>query len=81
MEGAEDSLALVRALLSGDRSGAVGKAADVVALNAGAAIHVAGLAGDIDAGVRRAQAVIADGEPLRRLEQLVAITTGFPVND
>lgn len=81
VEGAEDSLALVRALLSGDRSGAVGKAADVVALNAGAAIHVAGLAGDIDAGVRRAQAVIADGEPLRRLEQLVAITTGFPVND
>ncbi len=78
VEGAADSLALVRAALSGDRDGSAGKAADVVALNAGAAIHVAGLADDIEDGVSRALEVISTGEPLRRLEQLAALTTGFP---
>ncbi|KAA9130821.1 anthranilate phosphoribosyltransferase [Marinihelvus fidelis] len=78
VEGAADSLALVRAALSGDRSGNAGKAADVVALNAGAAIHVAGLADDIEDGVSWALEVIASGEPLRRLEQLARLTSAFP---
>jgi len=67
---ATESLALVRAALGGEP----GPAADMVALNAGAAVYVAGLAPDLAAGVARAREAMASGEPLRRLERLVALT-------
>ncbi len=45
---------------------------DIVALNAGAAIYVAGLTDSLADGVERAREVMATGEPRRRLETLVA---------
>ena len=47
-----------------------------VALNAGALLMTAGLAADLADGAGRARAVLASGEPYRRLEQLAAITHG-----
>jgi anthranilate phosphoribosyltransferase len=47
---------------------------DIVALNAGAAIHTAGLAPTVDDGVRLAQAAIADGRARRCLEEFKALT-------
>jgi anthranilate phosphoribosyltransferase len=49
---------------------------DIVLLNAGAAIYAAGRADSIEGGVARAEAAIASGEAQRRLERLVALTSG-----
>ncbi|HVY07269.1 MAG TPA: anthranilate phosphoribosyltransferase [Burkholderiales bacterium] len=51
-----------------------GPARDVLALNAGAAIYVAGLAASHEAGVRKALETIASGAAKSRLEQFVAFT-------
>jgi anthranilate phosphoribosyltransferase len=55
---------------------------EIVALNAGAALYVAGLAADIGAGIERARAVIASGAALAKLEEFVGISrqlAGKPV--
>lgn len=54
-----------------------GPARDIVMLNAGAAIYVAGLADTLQDGVRRADAAIASGEARNRLDRLVVLTQGF----
>ena len=51
-----------------------GLARDIVALNAGAALYVAGVADSIDDGVARARAAIADGAARAKLEAFVAAT-------
>ncbi|MCC7483803.1 MAG: anthranilate phosphoribosyltransferase [Burkholderiales bacterium] len=51
-----------------------GPARDIVALNAGAAIYVAGLAPDAAAGVKKAQAVLASGAARKKLDEFVAFT-------
>jgi anthranilate phosphoribosyltransferase len=48
-----------------------GPAKDIVCLNAGAAIYVAGIADTLKAGVEKAQAVIADGGAGKKLEALI----------
>ncbi|MFN2167895.1 MAG: anthranilate phosphoribosyltransferase, partial [Anaerolineae bacterium] len=60
--------------LGGARDDRAQRAADLVALNAGAAIFVAGLAASMDSGVAEAQRVIADGSALQRLEQLAELS-------
>ncbi len=76
VDSPEQSLALIRAALSGadtyDR--AVLKARDMIALNAGAAIYTAGLASNYPNGVSRAQAVIQNGSALAKLESLADYT-------
>jgi anthranilate phosphoribosyltransferase len=47
---------------------------DVVLLNAGAALHVGGLAGDLQAGIALAQKSIDEGAALRTLEAMIAFT-------
>lgn len=64
------SLALIRALLDG----APGAASDIVALNAGAAIYVAGLASTLEQGVGTAQQVIASGAARDKLNMLIAFS-------
>ena len=54
-----------------------GPARDIVALNAGAAIYASGLAAEMDEGVQRALDVIASGEAVDRLQQLVTMTNQF----
>lgn len=70
VEDARQSLERMRAALAGEP----GPARDMVALNAGAALYVAGRADSLAAGVERALALMAAGEPLRRLERLAELT-------
>ena len=68
VDGPEQSIAILRAVLDG----VPGPAADIVALNAGAALYVSGVADSIADGLARARAVIADGRARERLQQFVA---------
>ena len=51
-----------------------GPARDIVTLNAGAAIYVAGLADSLETGVKRAAEVIASGAARAKLDGLVALS-------
>ncbi len=64
------SLAMIRQVFTGEP----GAASDIVALNAGAAIYVAGLADTLAAGVHRAQDVIGSGAALAKFDALVSFT-------
>ena len=70
VDGPEQSIAMLRAVLDNEP----GPALDIVALNAGAALYVAGVASDIGDGLARARAVIADGSARARLQQYVDTT-------
>jgi len=71
--GPQESLARLRGVLE-DRPG---PARDIVVLNAGAAIYVAGVAADLSGGVQAADAAIRSGEAHERLERLIALTRSF----
>ncbi|MBV5272889.1 MAG: anthranilate phosphoribosyltransferase [Lamprocystis purpurea] len=64
------SLLMLRGVLANEP----GPPRDIVMLNAGAAIYAAGRAATLADGVRLADAAIASGEALRRLESLVVLT-------
>ena len=51
-----------------------GPALNIVVLNAGAALYVAGVAKSIEAGIERAREAIAKGEARQKLEDFVAFT-------
>jgi anthranilate phosphoribosyltransferase len=68
--GPAESLAMMESVLHNEP----GPARDIVALNAGAAIYVAGLAPDLSAGVKTAQDVIAGGRAAKKLQELVALS-------
>ncbi len=68
---AAHNAALARALLGGGGRPAL---RDAVAVNAGAALYVAGAAPDIAAGYRRACTVLADGSAAAKLDEVVAAT-------
>ncbi len=67
---AEQSLALIKALLKGEE----GPAADIVALNAGAAIYAANIASNLEQGVMIAQDILASGTASEKLKELVEVT-------
>jgi len=67
---AAESLALIKDLLQGK----AGPARDIVLLNAGAAIYVAGLADSLAAGIDKAREAIDTGAAAGKLDQLVAFT-------
>ncbi len=50
---------------------------DIVQLNAGAAIYVAGLTNSLEEGVARADEVIASGAAKAKLNQLIALSNSF----
>lgn len=70
---ANESLLLVREALSG----VPGPAASIVALNAGAALYVAGVSESIAAGVRRAGEVMQQGLATACFERFIALTRSF----
>ena len=74
VDGAQESLALIRAALGNDETERAKKAADIIALNSGAALYIAGLAVDISEGVEQARALIRNGAALQRLEQLAELS-------
>ena len=72
----EESIAMLRAVLDNQP----GPANDIVALNAGAALYVAGVADSIADGLARARAVIADGSARERMQQYVATSRALAGN-
>jgi len=70
VDGAAQSLVLIKTLLAGADSAA----ADIVALNAGAAIYVAGVASSLAQGVAIAQDVIAAGTAGEKLKEMALVT-------
>jgi anthranilate phosphoribosyltransferase len=73
VSNAQASLAMIEAVLA-NQSGA---ARDIVALNAGAAIYVAGLAPSLKGGVEKAQQVMASGAAKEKLAALKAFSNTF----
>jgi anthranilate phosphoribosyltransferase len=73
VDSATASLEMVRGVLANQ----AGPPRDIVVLNAGAAIYVAGVTEDLKQGVARAQEVIADGSAAARLDRLVELTRSF----
>jgi anthranilate phosphoribosyltransferase len=66
IDNAEQSKAMILAVLNGE----LGAARDIVLLNAGAAIYVAGLADSLAAGIKKAAEVIDQGLALAKLNAL-----------
>ena len=54
-----------------------GAALDIVLLNAGAAIYVAGVVDDLRFGIERARQIIASGEAEQKLTSLIEMTNNF----
>jgi anthranilate phosphoribosyltransferase len=67
VDSAEQSLAMIRGVFAGNP----GPAHDIVCLNAGAAIYVAGCADSLAAGVEAARAAINSGKAAEVLQNLV----------
>ena len=70
VDGIEESLVRVKSVLENND----GPSRDIVALNSGAAIYVAGLADSLQAGVDKALQVIADGSARKKLDELAALS-------
>jgi anthranilate phosphoribosyltransferase len=69
-ETAEESAAMLRSVLGG----APGPKRDMVLLNSGAALTVAGLSEDIQDGIGMAAKIIDSGKATQKLEQLTALS-------
>ncbi len=69
----QQSLNLIHAVFRGERS----SASEMVVLNAGAAIYVAGLAVDMSQGVRLAREALDCGGAMAKLEDYVKLTQAF----
>ena len=75
LEDLRGSDAATNAVIVGEvLAGGKGPHRDIVALNAGAGLVVAGLADDLAAGVEQAGAAIDDGRALRVLQALVHVS-------
>jgi anthranilate phosphoribosyltransferase len=70
VDGVEKSKAMLLAALENQE----GPARDIVALNAGASIYIAGLAPSLSDGVGRARETLRSGEARRKLDEFVSAT-------
>ncbi|MDG1025939.1 MAG: anthranilate phosphoribosyltransferase [Gammaproteobacteria bacterium] len=70
INSAEASLAMLKDALANKNQAA----ADIVALNAGAAIYAADLVSDLASGVTKAREILKTGQALTKLEELVEFT-------
>ncbi len=78
-QDAEQSLALIKSALEG--KGEVNPARDIVALNAGAAIYVCGVADSLAEGVTIAEDVIGSGMAKIKMSELASFTRCFMDNE
>ena len=73
IQNAEESKAMILDVLNSKLGNQKqGAARDIVLMNAGAAIYVAGIAASLQAGIEKAAAVIDSGAALEKLNQLIA---------
>ena len=70
VDSAEESLAVIKKVLNNES----GPAKDIVKFNSGAAIYVAGLADSLEAGIEKAEEVIASGAAKVKLDELVHLS-------
>ncbi len=70
---AKESLQMINTVLDNQ----AGPARDIVCMNSGSAIYVAGLASSLEEGVEKAQQVIASGAAKEKLEALVKFSNSF----
>ena len=77
VESPEASLALIRDALSKRKTDAGQKAADMIALNAGAALYAADLAASLKEGVALAHDALHTGLAWEKLQELVSFTAVF----
>ena len=77
VEGADASLQLLSAALGVDKDDRAQRAANLIALNAGAALYVAGVADSIKDGVTIANGILDSGAGLEKLQHLASMTQGF----
>ena len=70
---AEESLAVIKKVFNNES----GAAKDIVKFNSGAAIYVAGLADSLEAGIARAEEVIANGKAAEKLKALVDLSNSM----
>lgn len=73
VKGAAESLKMIKSVLANE----AGPARDIVVLNAGAALCVAGIAESIGEGVALADEVIVNGAAARKLAQLISVSQSF----
>ncbi len=73
VDGPQQSLGMIKLIFEGH----TGPARDIVLLNAGAAIYVAGLADSHQAGIDKAADVIDSGAAMQKLDALVKLTSSF----
>ena len=74
---AAGSLALIKDAFGKRRGEHAAKAADMITLNAGAAIYVAGVTGTLKNGVSMAEDLVHNGEAMEALKKLVSFTTAL----
>lgn len=72
--GADESLALIRDAFGKRKTAASAKAAEMMALNAGAAIYVAGVTATLKDGVRMAEDLVHNGEAGERMREVARFT-------
>ena len=77
VSSALESLELIRAALSGAPGDRAERARRVVALNAGAALYVAGLQASMAEGVAAAQRLLKSGKPWLKVEALADFTAAL----
>ncbi|WP_288129302.1 anthranilate phosphoribosyltransferase [Microbulbifer sp.] len=77
VEGSEASLNLIRDALGKRETDAGNKAADIIAMNAGMAIYVSGVAASQVEGVSMAQDAIYSGLAGEKINELAAFTSAF----
>lgn len=75
VESAQESLDLIQMALSNKSEAAARKAAQMIALNAGAALYVGGLAQDLAGGVAMAEDIVAAGAALEKLKYLAEFSS------
>ena len=77
VEDSESSLALIRDALGKKKGKYADKAAAMLAMNAGAAIYVSGVADTLNHGVSIAQDIIASGLALEKMNELASFSQVF----
>jgi anthranilate phosphoribosyltransferase len=81
VEGAEDSLALIRDALGRRQTEAGQKAAEMIVLNAGAALYAADHASSFKEGVQLAHDALHTGLAREKMDELAAFTNVFKVEN
>ena len=77
VDGAAASYALIHDALHKRELPYAHKAAEMISLNAGAALYVSGIAGSLKEGIERAHDTIYTGLALEKLTELVSFTSVF----